>query len=198
MQGDRHVSEQNAAPAQEPELDAAPEAAVLDAGAAPDAAVLDAAAVPDAGAAPEAGAMPRQPGGTWFAGIGTRRTALVGAAVIVVAVLLLGLGAVLLPKMFGGDGVARAKAGDCIASLTAPAKGEVADAPDARIVDCATSDAKFTVIGRVENQSEAQFNADSTGTLKICADAGHKDAEYMFWSATEGGSGYVLCLIAKK
>lgn len=113
----------------------------------------------------------------------------------IVVVVLVGLGVFLLRNMLNQDDTADAKAGDCIASLKAPKEGETTNAAGAEVVDCTSSEAKFTVIGRVDNQTEAQFNADPE--LKICTDAGHKDSEIMLWSK-KGGSGYVLCLIEKK
>jgi hypothetical protein len=92
-----------------------------------------------------------------------------------------------------GDNTAEAQAGDCIADLEAPPEGETVEASGARVVDCSSADAKFRVVGRVENKTEAEFNADNAGDLKICADAGF-EAEAEFWSGREGGSGYILCL----
>jgi hypothetical protein len=92
-----------------------------------------------------------------------------------------------------GDSTAEAQAGDCIGDLEAPAEGETVEANSARVVDCTSADAKYKVVGRVDNKTEAEFNADDTGELLICKNAGF-EAEAEFWSGREGGSGYILCL----
>jgi len=100
-----------------------------------------------------------------------------------------------LSSLFG-DSTSDAKAGDCIADLESPPEGETVEANNARVVDCNSTDAKFKVVGRVDNKTEAEFNADDAGDLKICTDAGFNNAEAEFWSGREGGTGYILCLIA--
>jgi hypothetical protein len=71
----------------------------------------------------------------------------------------------------------RAKVGDCLRK----------DGPDAvEIIACNDPSAQFKVVGRLENQSDADI------TLSPC-DAFH-NTTHVYWSRTTGGTGYVLCL----
>jgi hypothetical protein len=73
-----------------------------------------------------------------------------------------------------------AKVGSCV-------RGQSGD--DLKVVDCAQSH-DWTVIGRMEGRTEAQFNADAD--LAICHSAAGTQAQ--FWRGGRGQTGYVLCL----
>lgn len=93
------------------------------------------------------------------------------------------------------DPTAEAKAGDCIA-MEAVKEGETSDASDAKVVDCNSAEAKYNVIGRVDNKTEDEFNADNEA--KICTEAGFAETESWIWSGEPGGNGYILCLTERK
>ena len=70
-----------------------------------------------------------------------------------------------------------AKAGDCVRTT-----GE----DSVETVACTDPSAQYTVVGRVEDQTQTQ------ATLSSC-DA-FQGVEQVFWSGEQGGTGYVLCL----
>ncbi|MEV4631563.1 hypothetical protein AB0J90_35370 [Micromonospora sp. NPDC049523] len=113
-------------------------------------------------------------------------------AVIVVAVAVkFGAGAVL----GGEDKAAEAKVGDCLASLPEVAEGEEKSAPNAKVVECTSTEAAYNVVGRVENQTQEQ--ASNTTECDQYAAEGEEYYTYYSIPAT-GGTGYVLCLKPKK
>jgi hypothetical protein len=89
------------------------------------------------------------------------------------------------------DATAEAKQGDCIADVPEVATGQDASAPDVKIVECASAEAKYSVVARVDGVTEAQATADT-----MCADNFKEGEEYAVFRAipTTGGKGYVLCL----
>ncbi|HEU4421068.1 MAG TPA: hypothetical protein VFR67_00835 [Pilimelia sp.] len=109
-------------------------------------------------------------------------------AVVVVALLKFGVFAGLSSALgVGDDKTAEAKAGDCLAQLPTVGQGQEKEANNAKVVKCDAADAKFSVVGRVENQTQAQ--AANDGVCKA-----YPEAEYRFSSIPQGGKGYVLCL----
>lgn len=114
---------------------------------------------------------------------GGRKTLIRIVGVLVVVIVAIGIR--LAFSASNDDKTKNAKAGDCISDTT--------DAKKAKVVDCTSADAKATVLGRVENKSESEVNADGNqGT--ICTGAGHKDVTQWIWVGKKGGKGYVLCL----
>ncbi|WP_329107409.1 porin [Micromonospora sp. NBC_01699] len=111
--------------------------------------------------------------------------------VIVVAVAVkFGVGAVL-----GGeeDKAAEAKVGDCLAALPEVAQGEEKDAPNAKVVECTSTEAAYNVVGRIDNQTEAQAKATTD-----CEQYAAEGEEYsIYYAIPAGGTGYVLCLKPK-
>jgi hypothetical protein len=191
------VSEQNTVPPASQVEGAPVDEAPID-GAQVDAAPVDG---PQVDAAPVDGPrVDEQPGAGKFlpGGLLARLSGLLrGKVLAVVAAVVVVLGFFALRAVLAGDDTADAKAGDCVASVDVPEDGKSGRASGATLVDCRSSDAKFSVIGRVEDKTRAEFESD-TGELKICMDAGHRDAEYMYWAAADDGRGYVLCLTKKK
>jgi hypothetical protein len=134
-------------------------------------------------AAPVTTAPPKKSMGKKLAGF-----AGVIAVALVVAVLKFGLFAGISSALgIGDDKTAEAKAGDCIAQLPDVAEGQQKEANNAKVVKCDAADAKFSVLGRLENQTEAQAAKDD-----ICK--AYPEAEYSYYSIPSGGKGYVLCL----
>jgi len=82
---------------------------------------------------------------------------------------------------------ANAKVGNCLA-------GETMDSTTAKsvnnikVVDCTATDAKYKVVGVVDNKTEAQFRIDND----ICK--AYPTAESALWQGTSGKAGSVLCL----
>lgn len=110
--------------------------------------------------------------------------------IVVAAVVKFGLGAVL----GGEDKTAEAKVGDCLAALPEVAEGEEKEAPNAKVVDCTSTEAAYNVVGRVENQTEEQARVS-----KDCDQYAAEGEEYAMFSAIPtGGTGYILCLKPKK
>ncbi|WP_250028447.1 LppU/SCO3897 family protein [Paractinoplanes maris] len=103
---------------------------------------------------------------------------------ILVAVIV-GLGTyALLSLLNGGDDAQDAKAGDCIAS-DQDVKNEGTTETGANVVDCASADAKFSVVARVDGETSPQSKA---------CDKFFKAEEVFYVFANSAGDGYVLCL----
>ncbi|MFI6759137.1 hypothetical protein ACIBF5_08345 [Micromonospora sp. NPDC050417] len=107
-------------------------------------------------------------------------------AIVVAVAVKFGLGTVL----GGEDKTAEAKVGDCLAALPELGEGEEKAAPNAKIVDCTSTEAVYNVVARVENQTERQAS-ESTECEQYVAEG----EEYaMFTAIPTGGTGYLLCL----
>jgi hypothetical protein len=96
-------------------------------------------------------------------------------AVVVFAVI--GLGGLAWKYLTGAPETA--KVGDCMA-------GQTSD--ELKTVKCDDASAEHKVVGKVEDQTEAQFQqADNPCTA-------YPTAETFYWEGKKGGNGYVLCL----
>ncbi|MET8264150.1 hypothetical protein ACFYP0_07845 [Micromonospora arida] len=119
---------------------------------------------------------------------------IVGAvlAVVVIAGLKFGVASA-IGNYFNKDETAAAKTGDCIAELPEITGTEQEEVDGAKVVECTSTDAAYSVVGRVDGQSEAQAKADTTCTQFF------KEGEegYVFSSIEPGKTGYVLCLTKK-
>ncbi|MET7862217.1 LppU/SCO3897 family protein [Micromonospora taraxaci] len=174
---------------------AAPNTPAPDA-AAPNTPVPDAAApntpAPDAAApntpAPDAAKPEAEKSG------GKKALGIIGAilAVVVIAGLKFGVASA-IGNYFNKDETADAKVGDCIAELPEVTGTEQEEVDGAKVVSCTSTDAAYTVVGRVNDQSQAQAQA---GTA---CDQFFKEGEegYVFSSIEPGKTGYVLCLTKK-
>ncbi len=122
-------------------------------------------------------------------GLGKR---LGGIALVIVGVLIaFGIKAGLANTLFG-DKAAEAKVGDCIGDVGTVKAGEEKEA-SAKVVKCTDTDAAYTVVGRVEDQTEAQAE-----TSTACEQFFKDGEEYAVYSSIpEGGKGYLLCLRPK-
>lgn len=119
---------------------------------------------------------------------------IVGAILVVVVIAGLKFGvASAIGNFFNKDETAAAKTGDCIAELPEITGTEQEEVDGAKVVECTSTDAAYSVVGRVDGQSEAQAKADTTCTQFF------KDGEegYVFSSIEPGKTGYVLCLTKK-
>ncbi|MFI0792876.1 hypothetical protein ACH4OY_09270 [Micromonospora rubida] len=147
------------------------------------------------GTAPAAG-LPEQPAGEpeKKRSVGRKVLGVVAAllAVGVVAALKFGVGAA-VATAFDKDGTADAKTGDCLAELPDVAEGERKDASGAELVACTSTKAVYTVVGRVDGQTEAQVR-----TGKACEPFLQPGQEgYFFYNIKPGSTGYLLCLTRK-
>ncbi|GIF98513.1 LppU/SCO3897 family protein [Catellatospora citrea] len=121
-------------------------------------------------------------------------------AIVVAAVLLLcccggGLFAALKPDALGGfakdivdavnSDVANAELGDCV--------NDFAQVEDARVVDCASTDAANKVVGVVEDVRESEFD---TKQQTLCE--AYPTWEQIVWIGRKGGNGDVWCLAPLK
>lgn len=100
--------------------------------------------------------------------------AVVALAVVVTAVVL----------SAGEDEAKDAAVGDCLATSTDVRQGEDAEA-DATVVGCAQAAAAYTVVGRIDGQSDSRSRA--------CESFFAADEEYFVYSSS-AGDGYLLCL----
>ncbi|MFK4242292.1 hypothetical protein ACI2KV_05385 [Micromonospora chokoriensis] len=125
---------------------------------------------------------------------GKKALGIIGAilAVIVIAGLKFGVASA-IGNYFNKDETADAKVGDCIAELPEVTGTEQEEVDGAKVVSCTSTDAAYTVVGRVNDQSQAQAQA---GTA---CDQFFKEGEegYVFSSIEPGKTGYVLCLTKK-
>lgn len=78
------------------------------------------------------------------------------------------------------DDPGNAKVGDCVAG---------ASADDMKIVDCASGEARYEVIGRVEDKPESALET-------ACQE--YQEAEQAFWQGEQDKNGVVLCLKSAK
>jgi hypothetical protein len=86
-----------------------------------------------------------------------------------------------------GDKARDAKAGDCIAAAKDVSKQETTKT-SAKVVDCGSSDAKFSVVARVDGESNENSPA--------CQQYFKEGEEYYVYASTDG-KGYLLCLRPK-
>jgi hypothetical protein len=106
---------------------------------------------------------------------------------IVVAVAVLFV--VLIGRNFVfGDKAKDAAVGDCIASSQDVKVDEQTEAK-AKVVDCSSGDAAFTVVGRVEGESDTNS--------KSCEKFFKENEQYYVYGSVGGGGGYLLCLRPK-
>lgn len=115
---------------------------------------------------------------------------IVGAIVVALVVIGLKFG---VGSFLNQDETADAKAGDCIAELPEVTGTEQEEVDGAKIVECTSTDAAYTVVGRVDGQTEAQAR-----TGEAC-DQFFKEGEegYVFSAIEPGKTGYLLCLTKK-
>ncbi|MEU7619158.1 hypothetical protein AB0B27_24100 [Micromonospora rifamycinica] len=145
---------------------------------------------PAPAAAPE---QPQQPEGSKGGGA-KKALGIIGAIVafLVIAVLKFGAASA-IGNFLDPDETAEAKAGDCIAELPEVTGTEEQSVNDAKVVGCTSTEAVYNVVGRVENQTEAQAKAGKACEQYIK----EGDDAYLFYNIAPGGKGYLLCLTKK-
>jgi hypothetical protein len=106
-------------------------------------------------------------------------------ALVVLALVVVGVARFAL--LGDGDRAQDAKTGDCIASDEEVAAGGNTKT-GAKIVDCGSPDARFTVVARVNGETDVES--------KSC-DNLFKPDEHFYRYASDAGGGYLLCLRPK-
>lgn len=86
---------------------------------------------------------------------------------------------------FSRDDAVNAELGSCLAGTTA---AEL-DANKLKVVECASADAGFKVVGRVEDKAESAADESCNP---------FQETEYVFWSGKPGLPGVVLCIAEVK
>jgi hypothetical protein len=105
--------------------------------------------------------------------------------VIIVGALKLGIGG-----LFNKDEAKEAKVGDCVAAQgKVPTEEGKSSEAEAKVVDCTSTDAAYTVVGRVNGETDTQ----SKSCDQYFTD---EKADYFVYSSTSG-DGYLLCLQSK-
>jgi hypothetical protein len=117
-----------------------------------------------------------------------KKKSVIGRAVlrVVVALVVLIVGLVIKDAFFG-DKAKDAAAGDCVASSKKVSGTDTTDA-EAKVVDCGSADAAFTVVGRVNGVTDTNSTA--------CDKYFKENEQFYVYSSTASG-GYLLCLRPK-
>ncbi|GAA4436380.1 LppU/SCO3897 family protein [Phytohabitans houttuyneae] len=131
-------------------------------------------------AASEAAPAPEKKGGA-----GKVIVAIVG----ILAVVVLAVVAVVVVRnvLSATDPTQDAKAGDCLANLPQAVTGEETSVNDVKVVACEAADAKYSVVGRVDDVTAEQASVD-----EVCK--AFAETTMRFYAIPAGGKGYVLCL----
>ncbi|SNY51522.1 LppU/SCO3897 family protein [Paractinoplanes atraurantiacus] len=103
---------------------------------------------------------------------------------IVVGIIVIALKVGIGSALFGGDDAKEAKAGDCISADTDIPEDKT-ERTQANVVDCADSDAAYSVVARVEGESDPK----STSCDKF-----FKEGERFLVLGSASDGGYLLCL----
>lgn len=125
---------------------------------------------------------------------GRKALGIIGAIVVFLVILGLKFGiGTAIGNVFNKDETAEAKAGDCIAELPEITGTEQEEVDGAKVVECTSTEAAYTVVGRADGQTEAQARAGDA------CEQFFKEGEegYVFSSIEPGKTGYLLCLTKK-
>ncbi len=136
--------------------------------------------VQEESAVPEAAPLPEKKGGA---------SKVIVAVVGVLAVAVLAVVAVVVVRnvISVSDPTQDAKAGDCLANLPQSVTSEETSVKDVKVVACDSADAKYAVVGRVDDVTAEQASVD-----EVCK--AFADTTMRFYAIPAGGKGYVLCL----
>ncbi|HKS98553.1 MAG TPA: hypothetical protein VJT31_03400 [Rugosimonospora sp.] len=115
------------------------------------------------------------------------RSRLIISIVALVVVAGLGVAAYLATR----SSPLHAKVGDCLngSAITSTA---AQDAGDMKIVNCGSADAKFMVVGKVDNKTKTEFTASTSNPCTA-----FPTATTALWGQTSGDNGFILCLADK-
>lgn len=121
-------------------------------------------------------------------------TALGVVAVLVGALVVLGLRYDVAGRLLVPDRTATARVGDCLARLPDVAEGGQQRAATARIVGCSSPEAAYDVVGRLDGQTAEQAH-DSRRCEPFVTAGG---TYFTYSSLPEDGTGYLLCLVPRR
>ena len=108
-------------------------------------------------------------------------------AVAGAVLLLLCIGGVAWGIMsFAGGGAADAKVGECLSGKSIDRSSDRFQETELEVVKCSESDARYKVVGKVENKKQNEATED------VCRQ--FQGAEVIYWEGQEGEAGTVLCL----
>jgi hypothetical protein len=112
-------------------------------------------------------------------------------SIIGVIVVLIVVAAIRFGFSNSEDKAKEAKVGDCVqAQGKVPTQDGKTTQTGAKVVDCTSADAAYTVVGRIDGETDT----NSKSCDKFFTD---EKADYFVYSSTSG-TGYLLCLQAKK
>ncbi|WDZ86879.1 LppU/SCO3897 family protein [Micromonospora cathayae] len=114
-------------------------------------------------------------------------------AVLVGALVVVGLRYDVAGRLLNPDRAAGARIGDCLAALPDVADGGERRSAEARTVSCSSSEAAYDVVGRVDGQTEAQVREGRQCEPFVVAGGTY----YTYSSIPDGGTGYLLCLVPR-
>jgi hypothetical protein len=89
-----------------------------------------------------------------------------------------------------GSGAADAKVGDCLSGKAIDRSSERFQETELEVVECSDGDARFKVVGKVDDKTQGQANEE------LCRQ--FTGAEVIYWEGRDGESGTVLCLQTNK
>ena len=139
---------------------------------------------PEAGQ-PYGGQVPQGFGGPAALPVEPRKKSFAGKLLLRILASLVVIVIIMVARTFlFGDKATDAAVGDCIASSADVRIDEETEA-DAKVVDCSSGEAAFTVVGRVEGESDIKS--------KSCEKFFKENEEYYVYGSVANG-GYLLCL----
>jgi hypothetical protein len=115
-------------------------------------------------------------------------------AIVGAVLLLCCIGGVALVVQSGlpGSGTAnKADVGDCLGGKSIDQSNDNFQKAELDLVECADADAKYKVIGKVENKTQGEANNE-----EVCRP--FTGAEVVYWEGPENKKGTVLCLQTNK
>jgi hypothetical protein len=140
------------------------------------------------GNAPQQGlGDPGQPGQGAFPAEPKKKNAIGKIALRILGAIVAFVIVIVVKDAFFGDKAKDAAVGDCVASSEDVKVNEETEA-NAKVVKCDSADAAFTVVGRVEGESDTKS--------KSCEKFFKDNEEYYVYGST-AGKGYLLCLKPK-
>jgi hypothetical protein len=91
--------------------------------------------------------------------------------------------------LFGGS-AGSADVGECLSGKSIDQSNDKFQEADLEVVECSDADAKYKVVGKVEDKTQAQ------ATDEVCRP--FNGAEFVYWEGRANEKGTVLCLQTNK
>ncbi|MFR9776274.1 hypothetical protein ACL02O_09445 [Micromonospora sp. MS34] len=117
-----------------------------------------------------------------------------GVVGVILAVVAVGAAKGALRFWEHRDDTEQAKVGQCIAQLPEVAEGQEKDVDGAKVVECTSTEAAYTVVGRLDHQTEAQAQSGD-GCDQYFKEG---DDGYVFYGGERSGDKYYLLCLTKK